>query len=286
MTEQEYIPSMDDWNDFKESNTSRDSKNNDNWEFVVNGKKQLLSRETICTIVSDLLANTLPKETIESVSLFDRLTVLSLFGYDLSSLVKIICTDLSKDELVELLNGKEYPYLTKQLSAVVGDSNLESYREVHRLMRGSHVLPYKQFFDEDWSSINKHLMRVRRELISVHNPQSRPMWSIRVPVLKKIGIDDETINSHKIVKADCVKFLKNLFGMNKNLLADFRSQFGISSQYLSVNKQMKFAMFEENLSLFECYFNVKFTNIPNNRNKQKLFFIFVDNWYRVDHQIS
>lgn len=287
MKEYDYVPTEQDLKDFEEYNIPT-STSNRTWTFVHCNKTFELSRETICTIVSDLLANCYSKETIESIPLIERLTVLALFGYDLNQLLRIICSDLSENEFKLLCEGKEYPYLVSQLRSVVGNENLEYVRTVYNHLKGTHILPYKQFYNDDWSVTNEHLTQVRYELISIKSCDLRPMWCCRIPVMFELGIGEDKIRSREIVEVDCVKFFKSLFNWNKHLLSDFRCQFGIPAQYNPRTNSMKFTISYAYLRLVECYFNVKFIKVPpvktkaNDRGKKSCFDVKVLHWNDAD----
>ena len=280
MDYQEYVPTVQDLQDFEESyNALKNINTPKKWTFTHCGQVKELSRETVCTLVSHLLANVFPEDAITSTNLHNRLTVLAMFGYNLKELTKIVCAELSDEELEMLMNGKSYPYLIAPLRAVVGEGNLEYCRFVYKNMLHTHVLPYKQFYDEPWYTNDKEKLQVRLELISLYDKELRPLWGCRARTLMELGIHDKVLSDSNNLEVDCVSYLKTMFELHRQFLSDFKSQFGLYTQYLSSTKRMKFSLPITFIPLMECYFNIKFINVPKSVRTRDVIDIVVPNWY-------
>ena len=283
--EDDYTPTIEDLKDFEEFNQQLCNARKDEvkqWVVTHNGITKPLTRETICTIVSHLLANTIPQDCVESFSLTERLAFVSLLGYDIDVLFKVICKDLSEDEIIMLRQGARYPYLLTFLTAVVGDSNLEHIRQVTKTLKGTHILPYIQFYDNDWGMSNRETLRTKYELISLWTPEHRPMYSYGTIALLESGCCDSEVmsrTSEKPVEVDCKTFLIKLFNCTKHLLPDIRAQFGIVASQIPTKNAMRFTSSISLLPFVELYFNVKLLDKPNKRYKHGMYKIEIPNWY-------
>lgn len=275
-----YIPTEQDYKDFSELSKELESyhKQPKKWEFTHNGKTIMMHRETICAIISEFLSCIYCAD----LTSLQRINILKLFGYEPISILKAICSDLSDNDIQLLLDGKEYPYLTKSLNAVVGDANLSAMKIISSHNTMKHVLPYKQFFDQEWTVTDKDLNQVRYELICIKSPFLRPMWCSRVPVLMEMNIDEKLIRSRDIVEVDCISFFEKYFRWNKHLLSSLKDQFGFSTIYINKTKQMKFTIARYQMRLFETYFNLKFINISKVKYKGQYFTVYVSDWYDAD----
>lgn len=282
--EGDYIPTIEDLKDFEEFNQQLCNTRKDEvkqWVITHNGITKPLTRETICTIVSHLLANTVPQDCIESFSLTERLAFVSLFGYDIDELFKVICKDLSEDEITMLRQGARYPYLLTFLTAVVGDSNLEHIRQVTKILKGTHILPYVQFYNNDWAVSSRETLRTKYELISLWTPEHRPMYSYGTIALLESGCSNAEVSSRsceKPVEIDCETFLVKLFNHTKHLLYDIKAQFGIAASQIPTKNVMRFTSNVFLLPFVELYFNVKLLNKPKKKYKYGRYTIEIPDW--------